>query len=76
MTVKDIVKKYLEENDFDGLYSPNGFCACRLEDLMPCFREGCVDCEPGYVVYAENFTPEEREYCEECEFIITEQKRS
>jgi len=48
LTVKEIVKKYLEENGFDGLYNP-GECACKKDDLMPCecFTE-TDNCEPGY----------------------------
>lgn len=50
MTVKEIVKKYLEENGFDGLYDP-GECACKIDDLFSC---GCPEyCEPGYLVKAD-----------------------
>jgi hypothetical protein len=48
MTVKEIVRKYLEENGFDGLcYS--GECACINDDLMPC-DDNCIGCEAGYVI--------------------------
>jgi hypothetical protein len=47
MTVREIIGKHLKDNGFDGLYSPDGECACEIADLMPC--EGCCDrCEPGY----------------------------
>jgi hypothetical protein len=46
MTINDIVKKYLEENGFDGLFSQ--YCGCRIDDLIPC-GEICMDCEPGYI---------------------------
>jgi len=34
MTVKEIVKKYLEDNGYDGLCCP--YCGCEINDLMPC----------------------------------------
>lgn len=42
MNVKKIVKAWLIENGYDGLYG--GECECSLDDLMPCFD----DCEAGY----------------------------
>lgn len=46
MTVKEIVKKYLEENGFDGLCCDR--CSgCALGDLMNCDL-GKPDCKPGY----------------------------
>ncbi|MCP4899712.1 MAG: hypothetical protein GY906_22330 [bacterium] len=49
MSVRDIVKKHLEENGFDGLYWWNGECGCKTDDLAPCGEIG-ADCEPGYEV--------------------------
>ncbi len=52
MTVKDIVKKYLEDNGFEGLGCE--YCCCGLEDLMPC--DGCSvggdvsTCKAGYII--------------------------
>ena len=34
MTVREIVKTWLEEHGYDGLCS--GGCGCRVKDLMPC----------------------------------------
>lgn len=48
MTLRDIVKKYLEDNGFDGLFCPDE-CACALDDLFPC-DEPHDDCESGYKV--------------------------
>lgn len=45
MDVHGIVKEYLEENGFDGLYSEE--CACLKDDLMDCGGP-CYNCEPGY----------------------------
>ena len=47
MTVKEIVKSYLEANGYDGLYDWAGDCGCELADLMPCCA--CEPrCQPGY----------------------------
>ena len=47
-TLLGIVKSYLKQNGFDGLYSP-AECACELDDLMPC-DEPRPNCKPGYKV--------------------------
>jgi len=45
MTVKEIVKKYLEINGFDGLCGES--CGCSKDDLFLC--DSCPDeCEPAY----------------------------
>jgi hypothetical protein len=46
MTVKEIIKKYLQDNGYQGLYYP-GDCGCSMEDLIAC-SEDCSECEPGY----------------------------
>jgi len=46
MIVSQIIKKYLEENGFDGLMGDE--CGCSKDALIPCeFCNG--DCEPAYV---------------------------
>jgi hypothetical protein len=45
MNVKAIVKKYLTENGYDGLYK--GECGCRKNDLIACGGPA-VFCRPGY----------------------------
>lgn len=49
MTIKEIVKEYLEQHGFDGLFSYH--CACELADLMPCeglgLEEPIALCEPA-----------------------------
>jgi len=47
MNVREIIKNFLEENGYDGLYCY--YCACKIDDLMPCEEEGIPDCKPGYV---------------------------
>ena len=46
MKVREIVKKYLTENGFDGLFQAE--CGCSLVDLMPCGDQFMADCNPGY----------------------------
>jgi hypothetical protein len=36
MTAREIIKKYLEDNGYDGLFYAQGECSCQLNDLMPC----------------------------------------
>ena len=45
MIVAQIVRKYLEENGYDGLCGDS--CGCGLDDFMPCDAD-CTDCEPAY----------------------------
>jgi len=49
MNLQDIVKNYLKDNGFDGLYNPDDPCGCSKDDLFPC---ACGffprDCNPGY----------------------------
>ena len=48
MIVAQIVRKYLEENGYDGLCGGLGnSCGCGLDDFMPCDGD-CSDCEPAY----------------------------
>lgn len=50
MTVKEIVKEWLETNGYDGLFY-EGECGCLIDDLMPCAlyaSEFSAVCEPGY----------------------------
>jgi len=51
MEILEIVREYLKENGYDGLYQP-GECACLIEDLMPC-GQPTSDCEAGYKVPCE-----------------------
>lgn len=47
MTVIEIVKAYLTDNGYDGLYSEYGECACEISDLAPCC-DAISSCHPGY----------------------------
>ena len=55
--VKEIVRRYLDENGYDGLYNPDEDCGCEYGcqwryDLMPCSKHnyGFAKCFPGYSV--------------------------
>ena len=47
MTVKEIVKQYLEQNGYDGLYHEDLECGCSLDDFAPC-GDMSEHCEIGY----------------------------
>jgi hypothetical protein len=47
MTVKQIIKEYIQANGYDGLYC-EGTCSCNIDELMECAYEGMPYCEPGY----------------------------
>ena len=48
MNCRDIIRKYLEANGFDGLCYSDGFdgCGCGREELFPC-DEDFGNCEPA-----------------------------
>ena len=46
MNCADIIRKHLEANHFEGLYTHD--CDCGLDDLMPCAYP--MNCKPGYQI--------------------------
>ncbi len=46
-TVIEIIKQYLVENEYDGLYNEDIDCACELSDLAPC-GQTMAECTSGY----------------------------
>lgn len=48
MNSREIIRKYLKENNYDGLFC-DGECGCQIDDLFPCW-DGGLDCEPGYKI--------------------------
>lgn len=48
VTVEEIVRAYLIEHGYDGLYSEEGGCACRTECLF-CCDEIKSDCRAGHL---------------------------
>lgn len=51
--INDIVRVWLKENNYDGLYHTDGDCACSLDDLAPCgiLELGCL---AGYKTPSDN----------------------
>lgn len=48
--VREIVRAYLVEHGYDGLY--HRACGCKLNDLFPCYAED--DCMPGVIAFDES----------------------
>lgn len=48
MNIREMVRQYLEANQFDGLYNA-GECACKKDDLFPCGDPHMAYCKPGYL---------------------------
>jgi len=63
LTTKEIVKKWLSENGYDGLFNPDAECACELCDLFSCGAEGVEECFAGY---REECRPEECSHGGDC----------
>jgi hypothetical protein len=49
LNVYEIVKKYLKDEGYDGLFTDEG-CGCSLEDLMPCEGNDFHECKAGYKI--------------------------
>lgn len=47
LIVTEIIKDWLKEHDFDGLYSVESQCGCAIEELSIC-GEIYQDCRAGY----------------------------
>jgi hypothetical protein len=46
LNVEQILKKWLKDNGYDGLYCSG--CGCSINDLAPCGMIYIMDCHPGY----------------------------
>lgn len=67
-TVLQIIRSYMEDHGYDGLYDP-GECACVLNDLMPC-SEVQSTCRAGYEHKCE---PESGCGCK-CDYLVSSEK--
>lgn len=47
MTLKEIAKQWLEQNEYDGLVNIDAPCGCGVDDFMPC-GEPSELCEAGH----------------------------
>ena len=45
--VKEIVKQFLEDHGYEGLYSDCQSCGCGIDDLMPC-QGKMFSCRAGH----------------------------
>ena len=43
-----VVRAWLKDNGYDGIYCADGDCACFIDDLFPCAEGVGPDCRPGY----------------------------
>ena len=54
MNVKEIVKQWLKDNGYDGLFLDNNCpdgdenCGCSIDDFAPCGEGPLPECEPAY----------------------------
>jgi len=62
--VREIVKTYLEKNGYDGLFKYD-YCACGLDELMPC-DEPSPHCEPAYKYVCKRDGCDNADWCD-CE---------
>ena len=49
MNCLEIIKRHLKTYGYDGLYNPDGKCACEINDLNPCCSD-ISECSPGYKI--------------------------
>ena len=47
MDVREIVRRYLKNNGFDGVYNVDNECCCSTEHFPTCGND-TSDCVPGY----------------------------
>lgn len=48
MNLQEIIKKYLEDNGFDGLCGDE--CGCSIDELFVCESPDMDVCQPGYKI--------------------------
>lgn len=68
--LREIVKNYLEQNGFGGLFNSDGECGCELPDLMPCDQPS-ESCCAGYKIKCNEKCDHE---CGKCDWHIQEEK--
>jgi len=63
MDALSIVRKYLEDNGFDGLAHVEDECRCLIDELN-CCEEKFANCEPGYKIPCPRIKhPDGEHYC-------------
>ena len=72
--VKDVIKDFIKESDYDGLYNIDGECACELSDLQPC-GENFSDCILGIKKKYDELTEEQKTHSDgACDFFIVKKE--
>lgn len=68
--VKEIISDYLKNNKYDGLFNPEGECACLSEDLQ-CCGEDFSECFPGIKKTFDQLNEKQKDsFPSDCEFFI------
>jgi hypothetical protein len=50
INVKEIIKNYLKEHGYDGLWSDQGdYCGCQVDDLCPCDEPNLYGCVAAHM---------------------------
>ena len=68
MNLKEILKSYLEDAEYDGFYNLERNCCCDINDLLWCGASSVRDCQPGIYAPKEFWTELERK--QESDYII------
>jgi len=71
MTVKEIVRNYLQARNYDGLCNPDTGCGCVLSDFAPCDCE-CLECLAAVRIDKSKCKDPECEFCPELGYHIEE----
>ena len=54
LNIKEMVRRFLVKEGFEGLFNEDGECACKLDELITCDGDlPIIDCEAGYIVPCE-----------------------
>lgn len=72
MTLKKIIRKYLEDNGYDGLYNETDQCSCEVGELITCSEPTDIEsCNAGYKTKC---IPEECHAFGNCDWHISPNK--
>ena len=55
VTVKEMVRRYLINNGYDGLVHSDGDCTCVLDDFMHCDGDCVTECVAGHAIFNDKF---------------------
>jgi hypothetical protein len=70
ITTHQIVAKWLEDHDYDGLVGLEGECGCGLSNLFPCGGDGLGLCSAAYKIKCEG-----SDFCDgKCDWHMSTEK--